>query len=168
MTKTNKHTVTRKTKSGNTIEVTVERGTWDEEVSLDGMKTGSIKTHVVDNKHIVLRDKNGKMLTRGSSISKIDPMFYGNYDELVSKGVVARVGDAYLGQEVLDLINSALAKASENAPKTERQIEIETAKADRKAKAEAWANSPEGIAEREEWERYEEFKREMERPDSDY
>jgi hypothetical protein len=156
------------TKTGSTIEVTVERGTWDEEISLDGWKTGSVETHTVDSKRIVLRDKNGKALASGNGVSEIDRAFYWNYDELVAKGIAGRVGDAFVGQEACALINEASAEAEKNASKTDRQIEIETTEAERKAKAEAWANSPEGIAERENWENYEAFKREMERPDSDY
>lgn len=165
---TNKYTVTRKTKLGNIIEVTVERGTWDEKIYSDGWDTGITKTHIVDSKRIVLRDKFGKALVSGDGVSEISPTFYRNYDELVSKGAVARVGDAFIGQDTLDLINEALAEADGKALKTDRQIEIETAKAEQKAKAEAWANSPEGKAEKAEWERYEKFRREMERPDSDW
>lgn len=164
---TNEYTAIRKAKSG-TIEVTIERGTWDEEISLDGWKTGSIKTHVVNEQRIVLRDKNGKALASGNGISEMNRVLYRNYDELVAKGAIARVGDAFIGQDTLDLINEAIAEAEENAPKTDRQIEIETAEAEQKARAEAWANSPEGKAAKEEWERYEAFKREMERPDSDW
>jgi len=164
----NKTTVTKTTKSGGTIETTVERGTWTEKVLSDGWDTGSTKTHLVDNKRIILRDKPGKVIASGDGISEISRTFYRNYDELVAKGAVARVGDAFIGQDTLDLINEALAEASEKTPKTDEQIEIETAKAERKARADAWANSPEGQAEKEEWERYEAFKREMERPDSDW
>ena len=168
MTTTNKSTATRKTQTGSTVEVTIERGTWDEKISLDGWETGSIETHLVNSTTITLRDKTGKVVASADYVSEINPQFYGNYDELVAKGAVARVGDAFIGQSTLDLINEAIADADAATPKTTRQIEIETAAAERKAAWEAWKNSPEGKAEAEEWERYEAFKREMERPDSDY
>lgn len=165
---TNKYTATRKTKAGSTVEVTIERGTWVEKVTSDGWDTGSTKTHLVDSKRIVLRNKGGKTIASGDGTDEISPMFYRNYDELVAKGAVARVGDAFIGQGTLDLINDALAEADGKTPKTDRQVEIETAEADKKAKAGAWASSPEGKAEKAERERYEKFRREMERPDSDY
>jgi hypothetical protein len=165
---TNKYMATRKTKSGNTIEVTVERGTWNEKVTSDGWDTGITKTHIVDSKRIVFRNKAGKALASGDNVSEINPMFYSNYDEMIAKGAVARVGDAFIGQDTLDLINDALAEADEGAPKTGQQVDIETAQVEQRAKAEVWANSPRGKAEAEDRERYEQFKREMERPDSDY
>jgi hypothetical protein len=168
MKNTNKHTATRKAQTGSIVEVTVERGTWEEKLTSDGWDTGSTKTHLIDETRIVLRDKSGKEVMRGDKVSAINPKLYNNYKELTAKGAVARVGDAFIGQATLDLINEALTEADAATPRTALQIEIETDKANRKAAAEAWKNSPEGKAAQEEQGRYEAFKREMERPDSDY
>lgn len=169
MKNTNKHIATRKTQTGNTIEVTIERGTWDENINSDGWDTGLTRTHVINNTSIVLRDKTGKQLAEGDDVSLVTPTaYFKNYKELIAKGAIARVGDAFIGQTTLDLINEALAEADAATAKTPRQIEIETAETEKKAKAEAWKNSPAGKAAAVEQERYERFMREMERPDSDY
>jgi hypothetical protein len=168
MKNTNKHTATRKTQTGSTIEVTIERGTWDEKIYSDGWDTGSTKTHLVNSTRIVLRDKAGKQIANGDAVSTITPKLYGNHKELTAKGAVARVGDAFIGQGTLDLVNEAIAEADAATSRTSRQVEIETAEAKKKAKVEAWKNSPEGKAAAEEQESYERFTREMERPDSDY
>lgn len=168
MKDTNKHTATRKTQTGGLIEVTVERGTWDEKIYSDGWDIGSTKTHLVNSTRIVLRDKAGKVIAQGDEASTINPQLYGNHKELMAKGAVARVGDAFIGQSTLDLINEALAEADAKASRTSRQTEIETAEAKKKAKAEAWRNSPEGRAAAKQEADYERFVREMERPDSDY
>lgn len=166
---TNKTTATRKTQTGSTIEVTVERGTWDEKINSDGWDTGLTKTHVINRTRIVLRDKSGKQLASGDAVSLVTPTaYFNNYKELIAKGAIARVGDAFVGQVTLDLINEAIAEADAATPRTARQIEIETAEAASQAAAEAWANSPAGKAAKEEAERYEAFRREMEREDSDY
>ena len=158
---TNKHTATRTTKTGKSIEVTIERGTWTEEVHLDGSPTGTYKTHAIDRTDIVLRDQSGKRLMSGSKIEMVTPMFYKNYKELIAKGAVARIGDAYITQEIVDLVNDAAAEAEAAAPKTAEQVEIENAKAAAQKAHDDWHNSPEEIA-------YRKFTREMERADSDY
>lgn len=168
MKNTNKHTATRQTPTGSLVEVTVERGTWDEKITSDGWDTGSTKTHLVNDTRIVLRDKAGKEVMRGSEASAIDPKLYGNHKELAAKGAVARVGDAFIGQATLDLINDALAEADAAAPKTTCQIEIETAEKERKAATEAWRNSSEGQKAAKEQADYEQFVRKMEDPNSDY
>lgn len=169
MKDTNKHTATRKTQTGSTIEVTIERGAWDEKIYSDGWDTGSTKTHLFNDTSIVLRDKAGKQIAKGDEVSMVTPTaYFKNYKELIAKGAVARVGDAFIGQTTLDLINDALAEADTATSRTAHQIEIETAEAQKKAKAEAWKNSPAGKAALEEQERYERFMREMERPNSDY
>lgn len=159
---TNKYTATRTTSTGNTIEVTVENGTWDENINLDGWDTGSIKTHLIHHTNIAIKD-GSKILTSADTIRPL-----GKFDKSAPVSAIAKLGNAYIGQKAHDLIVSAIAEAEANAPKTARQIEIETAEAELKARQDAWEKSPEGIAERKEWEEYERFTREMERPDSDY
>lgn len=165
----NKYTANRQTQNGSTIEVTIERGTWDEKINADGWDTGLTKTHVINNTCIVLRDKTGKQIAQGDGVSLVTPTaYFSNYKDLIAKGAIARVGDAFVGQTTLNLINDALAEADAATPRTPRQIEIETKEAERKAKAEAWKNSPAGKAAAEEQEQYEQFMRKMEHPNSDY
>lgn len=166
---TNKYTATRKTENGKIIDVTAEHGTWDEEIYLDGQATGNTKTHLIGRTTIVLRDAAGKWLAEGDDYHKIDPILYRkNYADLIAKGVYAQVGDAYITQAIADLIDSATAEAQAATPKTAKQVEIETAEAERKAKRDAWENSPEGKAEAEAMRRNEQLMRDMDRPDSDY
>jgi uncharacterized Zn ribbon protein len=157
----NKHTAIRKTNSGKTIEVTVERGTWNEEISLDGMATGTIKTHIIDSTNIILRDQSGKALTTGDSIDMVTPLLYHNHAELISKGAVARIGDAYITREIVDLANDAIAECIAAAPKTAEQVAIDTANAQAEIERDAWYDSAEQVNARK-------LEREMERPDSDY
>lgn len=168
---TNKHTATRKTKSGGLVEVTIERGTWDEDTYSDGWPTGT-KTHLVNKKEITLFDKDGKKITSGKYVSLMSAdspqARFKNYQEMIDKGAVASVGNAYIAQDTLDLINEAIAEADANTPRTDKQAEIEDAKAAQEARAEDWRNSAEGKAAKAEWNEYESFKREMEREDSDW
>lgn len=123
----NKTTVTRKVqKTGSVIEVKIERGTWDERILSDGWDTGTTKTHLVDSTTITLRDKRGKLIAQGNGVSMLTPATYFNHKDLVAKGAIARVGDAFITQGALDLINEALSEADAATPRTARQIEIET------------------------------------------
>lgn len=167
---TNKHTATRKTPSGATVAVTVERGTWDEQVSSDGWDTGIVKTHLVNKTSIVLIDATGKTLT---SSDRVTPMSAAkilsprSYQDAVKAGAAGMVGSAYISRAVLDLITDAQAEAEAAAPKTAKQIEIETAEANRQAAHEAWLASPEGKADTAAWQRHERLMRQMDRADSD-
>jgi hypothetical protein len=161
---TNKYTATRKMANGKKIEVTVENGTWTEEIRLDGQATGTYNTHIVSTKEIVLRDENGKVIV---SSSEIKPMSYAKihysrqYPEAVEAGCVGMIDRAFIKQDTYDMVMSAIAEAEAAAPKTGRQIEIEAAKAKAQSDHDAWYNSPEEVA-------YRKFTREMEREDSDY
>lgn len=161
---TNKHTATRTTSNGKKIEVKIERGTWTEEVHLDGSPTGTYKTHTIDRTVINLLDENGKVLV---SESEVKPMSYGkihyskDYSKAVGLGCVGMLGRAYIKQDTMDLILSALAEAEAAAPKTAEQVEIENTKAAAQKAHDNWYNSPEEVA-------YRKFTREMERADSDY
>ncbi|MBP8055086.1 MAG: hypothetical protein KA314_04560 [Chloroflexi bacterium] len=162
--KTNKHTVTRTTSNGKKIEVTIERGTWTEEVHLDGSPTGTYETYTIDRTSIKMMDTTGKILASDSSVK---PMSYGkihyakDYAKAVSLGCVGMVGNAYIKQATMDLISSAIAEAEAGAPKTQEQIDIEVAKAAAQKAYDGWYNSPEEGARRK-------FAREMGRTNSDY
>lgn len=165
---TNKYTATRKI-DDKAIQVTVERGTWDEKKYLDGYYTGT-ETHIVNKMTICLIDANGNVVVSGNEIK---PMSYAKvhyprqYDEAVNAGCVGMLGRAFLRSEVHGLIVDAIAEADANTPKTTEQIEIETAEAERAAKMDAWRNSPEGKAGAEAQERHERLMREMDDPNSD-
>lgn len=163
---TNKHTATRKTATGQIIDVTVERGTWDESVTADGMDIGLIKTHIVNTTTITLRDAAGKVLASASEISPLSRA-YNQYAEAVKAGCVGMIGRAYIKQTTHDLIVDAMSEADAAAPQTARQIEIETAAANRTAAHEAWLASPEGKASTEAWGRHDRLMRQMDRADSD-
>jgi hypothetical protein len=163
---TNKYTTTRKTTTGQTVEVTIERGTWTENVTADGMDIGLIKTHVVNTTTITLRDAAGKTLASASEIAPLSRA-YSQYAEAVKAGCVGMIGRAYIKQATYDLIVDAIAEASANAPKTAKQTEIETAEANRKAAREAWLASAEGKADSAERERHDRLMRQMDRADSD-
>lgn len=155
---TNKCTTTRNTKNGKTIEVIVERGTWTEEIHLDGMATGTHKTHAVDRTTITLIDQSGKALV--STDWGIDTRSKIN-KEMAAKGAVAYIGSALVTQEIVDLAQDAIAEANAAAPKTSEQIEIENAEAAAQKARDEWQNSAEQKAARK-------FSREMDRADSDY
>ena len=180
----NKTTVTRKTQKGATIEVTVEQGTWEEKVTSDGWDVGNTRTHVIDRITVTL-SSNGKVVASETlvdgKLNMVDQYFVvytadgfttngigPNYNKLIAQGAVARVGNAYVSQEAVDLINSAIAEANEKTEKTNAQKAIEEKKAQEKSRQAAWEKSPAGKAAREADERYANFRREMEREDSDY
>lgn len=166
----NQHTAIRKTTTGNTVEVTIERGTWDETIGADGWDTGIIKTHIIDRTTITLRDSKGEMIGSGDRIrpmSAAKVLSPKSYPEAVKAGCVGMVGHAYVKQATLDLITDAMAEADAAAPRTDRQIEIETAEANRKAALDAWLASPEGKADTAARERHERLMRQMDRADSD-
>lgn len=160
-------TATRKTKSGLIVTVKIEQGTREEKRYLDGYEMGE-ESHVVNRKKITI-SKYGETLTSGKSVSIIAPQtHFSNYDELIASGAVASVGNMYISQNILDLVNAATEEAETAVEKTDEQIKIETAKAEMKSEKEAWKKSPEGKAEIAEMERYDSFVREMEREDSDF
>lgn len=156
----NKYTATRKTESGKIVEVTVENGTTKEEVMLDGSPTGTYKINVISNVVIALKDVSSKTLMTGRKIDVVDAG-YKNSKELIAKGAVARLGDAYITQEIVNLINDAITEAQASAPKTEDQIALENKSKAEKESYEKWYNSAEQVA-------YRKFEREMNCEDSDY
>jgi len=141
---TNKHTAKRNV-NGKMIEVTIERGTYTHEVSLDGTPSGITKTETIDTTVITLRDANGKVVGSGSEIR---PMACGkqlsNYNQAVQMGCKGMIGEkVFLTPAVYEAIVSALEEANTAAPKTDEQIEIENARAAAKKSYDDWYNSDE-------------------------
>jgi len=100
---------TIQTKNG-TIAITRTRETQDKIWYADGanLRTGREN---VDITEIVVRNKDGKQLTKSLHVpQELTPQFYKNYQELVSKGAYARLGDAYIGQESFQKVMAALAE----------------------------------------------------------
>lgn len=159
---TNKHTAIRKLDNGMTIEVTIERGTWAEQIYLDGQATGSIKVHTVNQTTIALRDASGKQLASGSELSAL-PKSHPHLTAAKKAGCIAWVPgtNLFARPAVADAIKSALDEANAAAPKTAKQIEIEAANAKARAQYDAWHSSPEQVAARK-------FAHDFGRADSDY
>lgn len=162
---TNKHTATR-TNGKVTIQVTIERGTWKDTIYSDGWEIGQ-RTEIIDRTQIAIKDQQGKTLGVGSEIRPLYATSGKQVAEAIKRGCLGRVGDVFIGPESHALIVSALAEATANAPKTAKQIEIETAQATKAAAAEAYRNSPQGQADAAAMRRHAELMREMDRADSD-
>src|SRR3972149_1252306 len=145
--------------NGKTIKVSLERGTWDEEIRLDGMPSGA-KTHPIDRTEIVIYDASGKAVASGSGLSGLSKA-YNQYNEAIKRGCIGMVGKCYLMPDTYNLIASALAELEAENPKTAEQIAIVSGKALATAEYDAWYNSDEQRAARK-------FEREMNDPNSDY
>jgi len=92
--------------NGKTIKVSLERGTWDEEIRLDGMLCGT-KTHPIDRTEIVIYDASGKAVASGSGLSGLSKA-YNQYNEAIKRGCIGMVGKCYLMPDTYNLIASAL------------------------------------------------------------
>jgi len=141
---TNKYTAKRNV-NGKIVEVTIERGTYTREISLDGAPSGTSKTETIDTTVITLRDATGKVVASGSEIR---PMACGknlnNYNQAVQMGCKGMIGDkVFLTPAVYDAIVEAIEEANAAAPKTDEQIQIENAKAAAKKSYDDWYNSDE-------------------------
>lgn len=148
-------TKTFETKSGKTVTVEFERRVQDKIANLDGQKfvTGR---EIVERTKITLRD-GAKIIAQGNEVGMLHPGVPTNA-AMIAKGAVARLGDAYLPQAVVDQINAVLAELDAENPKSDEQLQIEAAKAANVVRYEA--DEP--------WRRQrEEFARKMEREDSD-
>lgn len=163
---TNKHTVTREIGGGNSVRVTVERGTWDEEKRLDGECVGT-ETHAVDRTEIELL-RGGKVLVKDDRITRLSDLSAKQQKEAKKSGYAGMVGKAWLKPDTLEIVESAITEAEDAVQKTSEQIAIEDAESESEAEAKAWRNSPEGKARSEDAEHHERFVREMERENSDY
>lgn len=149
-------TKTITTKTGKTITVEMVRKVQDKVNYSDGYNIVTGR-EIVEHTNITLRDETGKTITTGDHLSNVSPRFDA---KAIEAGAVGKVGDAYLRQEMYDLVVRLIADVDAQTPKTDEQIKIEAEQAAAIAKHDAWYNSPEQIAARE-------FEREMNRPDSD-
>lgn len=143
-----------------TIKVTIERGVWTEEVSLDGMATGTYNNHLVNRTTIALY--NGKKLMASGSALQAMPKNHKSYKQAVDAGCNVYVGDAWFPKPSSEqAIRTALAEMEIENPVTAEMAEIVNADAKSKAQRDAWYNSDEQIAARK-------FEREMDSANSDY
>jgi hypothetical protein len=148
------------TSGGTTITVEMVRMVQDKVNYSDGYNI-VVGREIIEFTKITLRDAAGKCHASGSRVDMVTPTGYRNCAELITKGAVARIGDSYVSQEIVDLVTAALAELETENPKSDEQIAIETAKIQSEAAYDAWYNSPEQIA-------YREFEDEMDSPNSDY
>lgn len=145
--------------SGKTIKVTLERGTWEEEIRLDGMLCGT-ETHAVDRTEIALYD-GSKKLAYGSSLDAL-PTQHSKLNQAIEAGCVGIVGNEwFVKSKTAETIRTALAALEAENPKTIEQIAIENQETEAKAKAYAWLDS-------DEYHQMVEFDRKMNDPNSDY
>ena len=146
--------------NGKTVKVTLERGTWIEDVRLDGMLCGT-KTHVVDRTEIALYDDRDNRLSYGSTLDPM-PTRHGSLKQAIEAGCVGIVGSEwFVKAETASAIRAALIELDADNPKTADQIAIETQRAAAKASAEAWLDS-------DEYRQMVEFEHRMSDPNSDY
>lgn len=150
-------TKTMTTKSGKKIEVELVREVQDKTSYMDGQRS-IVGREIVEYTNITFRDANGKYLASGK---KIEEMYGNNVAEMKAKGAVARIGEAAVGQEIVDLINAAFTELEAENPKSEEYLEIKKATAKAIADHDDWYNSAEEVA-------YRKFTKDMEREDSDY
>lgn len=110
--------------NGKTIKVTLERGTWEEEINLDGFVCGS-KTHLVDRLEITLLDGNKRV----DSGSKIDEMKnytrHPNYNAAIKAGCVGLIGNKwFVKAETVEIINEMIKNVEKDNPITGEMIAI--------------------------------------------
>ena len=148
-------TTTRTTKSGGTIKVELVRKVQDKIAFADGdnIKVGR---EIVESTDITLSDATGKVVAWGK-MSMVHPGIPSNA-ALIAKGAVARIGNAYIPQEIVDQINAAIAELDAANPKSDEQLAIEAEKDAAHARWEA--DIPAMVA-------AEAFERRMNRADSD-
>ena len=86
----------------------------------------------------------------------------------IPAGAYARLSDAYMSKATYDLVMGLIAELDAEVAKSDEFVAIETDAAERKAKLEAWRNSPEGKAELAAADRHNRLMREMNKANSDY
>ena len=145
--------------NGKMVKVTLERGTWVEDVRLDGALCGT-KTHVVDRTEIALYDDRDNRLSYGSTLDSM-PTRHGSLKQAIEAGCVGIVGrEWFVKPHTAEAIRTALAELEAENPKTPEQTAIETERAAIKANTEAWLDS-------DEYRQMREFERRMNDPNSD-
>jgi hypothetical protein len=148
-------TKTLTTKTGSTIQINFERRVQDKVAYADGYNI-VVGREIVELTEIIL-SKEGKVIASGRELSMLSPKIPSNA-KYIAQGAVARVGEAFVRQEVADKIAAALAELDAENPKSEEQLAIEQAKAEAHARWEAEAPAR--------WEA-EKFERRMDDPNSD-
>lgn len=86
----------------------------------------------------------------------------------IPAGAYARLSDAYMSKATYDLVMGLIAELNAEVAKSDEFVAMETEAAERKAKLEAWRNSPEGKAELAAADRHNRLMREMNKANSDY
>ena len=153
-----KNTKSITTDSGITITVTINRYERAEELKFDTICAGT-KVSFVDNTEIIITTADGKTIA-GDEVETLIPMFD---KKAIASGAVAKVGNAYIGQDIYDLITDLIAQVEAITPKTAAQAAEE-----QKIKTiEDWKNSPEGQLDAVMIERHERLMRMMDNPNSD-
>ena len=127
-------TVNWKTSAGKEVEVKIERTlkVQDKIANLDGDKV-NLGKETVDTTYIVLT-VDGKFIARASSSPRqLDPV--GNKD-LIAKGAHARLGDAYIAEELYNLITIALEEIETELNTDQEYREVKAAEEKKEAKLE--------------------------------
>lgn len=145
------------TKSGKTIKVELVRKVQDKIAYADGDNI-NIGREIVEYTNITFFDQAGKVIAKGDKLGKLYLDVFPTDKKMAAQGAVASVGNAYLPQEVVDLINAAFAELEAENPKSEEQLAMERAKAEAHAR---WEADLPAMREAEE------FERRMNRADSD-
>ncbi len=144
------------TKTGKTISVEMVREVQDKVSYADGYNIVTGR-EIIEFTNIVIRNNVGKILMDGKKITYPASI----PAEMRSQGAVACIGNAYITQEIVSLVLSALEELDADNPKSDEQVSIEKAAEQAAKEYAAWVNSPEQIA-------YRAFEREMNNPNSDY
>jgi len=143
--------------NGKTITVEIVHQVQDKVNYADGYNIVTGR-EIVDYTRITLRDATGKAIAQGQGVKAVNPRF--DDPKAIAAGAVAKIGSAYLRQEMYDLVAGLVTVVEAETPKSDEQIAIEIAQAKAEKDYETWYNSPEAVAARK-------FEREMNREDSD-
>ena len=123
---------------GGQVEVTIEmtKGTQDKMINADGDMI-NMGQETVESIYIEVQI-DGKYTGRSYNAPRSiisDPA----YKAIVAKGAYARLGDAYITEELFNLVMAAIAEANEETEETTEYVEIkadEVAKEEKQAQAE--------------------------------
>lgn len=142
-------------KPGTTLKIEFVRKVQDKVSYADGYNIVTGR-EVVEYTNFTFFNESGKSIARGRDMTMLHPKFDA---AMTAKGAAARIGDAYIRQEIADKINAAVAELEAENPKSEEQLAIEKAQAEAHAR---WEAELPAMMEAEA------FERKMNRADSDY
>lgn len=126
-------TATRKIETKNsTIEIKMTREVQDKVNYMDGHQISTGREAVETLEIKITSKRNGRVERSIRKPEVLNPMFYGNYDELTAKGAYARIGNGYISREMYDAITAAISDLDAELGKTDEQIAIEQAEIERK------------------------------------